>query len=133
MKKISIILSTVIAVSLLALASCSNVTELNGQEYVDYNPASAYTGNVTVTFTIGSWAKAVLVGEGTGSLPNEIELTVVDPTGFNSETKYSFGTTWEVKVNGAYKLGDKITLKLKDGVQSTPKYSASTSYTGSTS
>ncbi|MDD5929701.1 MAG: hypothetical protein PUC37_07850 [Spirochaetales bacterium] len=37
MKKISIILSTVVAVAVLALASCSNVTELNGSEFDVYN------------------------------------------------------------------------------------------------
>ena len=37
MKKISIILSTVVAAALLALASCSNVTELNGSEFDVYN------------------------------------------------------------------------------------------------
>lgn len=37
MKKIYIILSTVVAAALLALASCSNVTELNGSEFDVYN------------------------------------------------------------------------------------------------
>ena len=41
MKKISIILSTVVAASLLALASCSNVTELNGNQYDSYKAEQA--------------------------------------------------------------------------------------------
>ena len=77
MKKISIILSTVVAASLLALASCSNVTELNGNQYTTYNDptytlAGAESKARNVTVSTGSTSLDVMFKADYEALPEKI-------------------------------------------------------------